>query len=68
MKALLVLIALLVVVRLSDAGGQRIIPDYASAQRSFFWTKLYVKGGNELYCNAPFKVGQRYTVEHAHGV
>jgi deoxyribonuclease I len=46
------------------AGGQHIIPDYATAQRQYFWTRLYVNGGKELYCNVPFTKGQRVSVEH----
>jgi deoxyribonuclease-1 len=65
MRASLVLVALLLVVRLADAGGQHVIPDYATAQRSFFW-KLYVNGGKDLYCNVPFVPGQRLTVEHVY--
>jgi hypothetical protein len=29
-------------------GGQHVIPDYAAAQRDWFWTKLYVNGGREF--------------------
>jgi hypothetical protein len=48
------------------AGGQHVIPDYATAQRSFFWTKLYVNGGRDLYCNVRFLRDQRLTVEHVY--
>jgi hypothetical protein len=48
------------------AGGQYIIPDYATAQRNFFCTKLYVNGGKDLYCNAAFAINQRLAVEHVY--
>jgi hypothetical protein len=60
MKTILLVTALLlVVVTTAFAGGQHVIPDYASAQRNFFWTKLYLNGGKDLYCNVRFLVGQR---------
>jgi deoxyribonuclease-1 len=65
MKSLLVTVLLLLPI-LAFAGGQHVIPDYATAQRSFFWTKLYATGGSDLYCNSRFKVGERYTVEHVY--
>jgi deoxyribonuclease-1 len=48
------------------AGGQTVIANYATAQRDFFWTKLYPSGGRDLYCNVRFITGQRLTVEHAY--
>ena len=48
------------------AGGQTVIPNYATAQRDFFWTKLYPSGGSDLYCNVHFTTGQRLTVEHVY--
>ncbi len=48
------------------AGGQTVISNYATAQRDFFWTKLYPSGGRDLYCNVRFTTGQRLTVEHAY--
>ena len=65
MKILVLAAVLLLAGAISSlAGGQHIIPDYATAQRNFFWTKLYVKGGRDLYCNVRFLRDQRLTVEH----
>jgi deoxyribonuclease-1 len=66
MKTVLLFIILLLAPTWSIAGGQHVIPDYATAQRNFFWTKLYVNGGRDLYCNVRFLVGQRLTVEHVY--
>ena|SRR5918995_396428 len=66
MKTLLLAATLLLSSTLAFAGGQHVIPDYATAQRSFFWTKLYVNGGRDLYCNVRFTAGQRLTVEHVY--
>jgi hypothetical protein len=65
-KTFLHIAALLLASTSAFAGGQHIIPDYATAQRNFFWTKLYVNGGRDLYCNVRFIVGQRLTVEHVY--
>jgi hypothetical protein len=51
MKAFLLLVALLLSPTWLFAGGQHVIPDYATAQRDYFWTKLYLAGGRDLYCN-----------------
>jgi deoxyribonuclease-1 len=64
MKIFLLAAILLFGPALAFAGGQHLIPDYATAQRSFFWTKLYMNGGKDLYCNVRFVPGQRLTVEH----
>ena len=66
MKTFLLLATLLLASTLALAGGQHVIPDYATAQRDYFWTKLYVAGGRDLYCNVRFLTGQRLTVEHVY--
>src|SRR6266550_1739451 len=66
MKTFLLLATLLLASTLALAGGQHVIPDYATSQRDYFWTKLYVAGGRDLYCNVHFTTGQRLTVEHAY--
>jgi deoxyribonuclease-1 len=48
------------------AGGQHVIPDYATAQRSFFWTKLYVNGGRDSILQRPFPCRPTLTVEHVY--
>jgi deoxyribonuclease-1 len=48
----------------SCAGGQTMIPDYATAQRQFFWPNLYPKGGRDLYCNVRFTADRRLTIDH----
>lgn len=65
-KTFLLIAALILASTSAFAGGQHVIPDYATAQRNFFWTKLYVNGGRDLYCNVRFIVGQRLTVEHVY--
>jgi deoxyribonuclease-1 len=57
---------LLLTATLARAGGQNVIPNYATAHRQFFWTKLYVNGGESLYCGVRFKTGQRLTIEHVY--
>jgi deoxyribonuclease I len=66
MTAVFFLLALLITATPAFGGGQHVIPDYAAAQRDWFWTKLYVNGGRELYCNVVFLRGQRVTVEHVY--
>jgi deoxyribonuclease-1 len=66
MKVFLVTAAFLLAASLAFAGGQHVIPDYTTAQRNFFWTKLYVNGGRDLYCNVRFRIGERLTVEHVY--
>jgi deoxyribonuclease-1 len=48
------------------AGGQTVISDYATAQRRFFSTELYPKGGRDLYCSVPFTIDRRVTIEHVY--
>lgn len=48
------------------AGGQSIIPDYATARGTFLWKKLYTDGGTSLYCNISFDPGGKLTGEHVY--
>jgi len=66
MKTVLVVLLVLSCAVIAYAGGQTTIPNYAAAQRDFFWTKLYPNGGRDLYCNVRFLSGQRLTVEHVY--
>jgi deoxyribonuclease I len=66
MKTVLLAAILLLLSTFAHASGQHVIADFASAQRSFFWTKLYVNGGKDLYSNVPFITGQRLTVEQVY--
>jgi hypothetical protein len=50
-KTFLVVAAVLLASASTFAGGQHVIADYATGQRNFFWTKLYVNGGRDLYYN-----------------
>jgi deoxyribonuclease-1 len=50
----------------AHAGGQTVIPNYAAAQRNLFWTQLYPTGGRDLYCNVPFTVERRLSIEHVY--
>jgi hypothetical protein len=51
MKIILLPVVLLLFTTLANAGGQHVIPDYATAQRQFFWTQLYVNGSKSIYRN-----------------
>ena len=66
MRKLLIVLLFLCFTATAHAGGQTKIPNYATAQRVFFWGQLYVNGGRDLYCNLRFTVGQRLTVEHVY--
>jgi hypothetical protein len=44
MKTVLLAATMLLLSTIAHAGGQNVILDFASAQRSSFWTKLYVNG------------------------
>jgi deoxyribonuclease-1 len=50
----------------AHGGGQTKIPNYATAQRDFFWAQVYPNGGREFYCNVRFMRDQRLTVEHVY--
>jgi deoxyribonuclease-1 len=66
LKRLLTALLLVSYAAIAHAGGQTTIPNYATAQRNFFWTKLYPTGGRDLYCNVQFLSGHRLTVEHVY--
>ena len=65
-RYLAVIVLLLVTATNAYAGGQNVIRNYAAAQRQFFWTNLYPKGGHDLYCHVRFTIEQRLTIEHVY--
>ena len=56
-KAALLTAVLVLTATLAHAGGQHVIPNYATAHRQFFWTQLYVNGGESLYYGRPLQTG-----------
>ena len=47
------------------SAGQTKIKDYATAQSSVFWEKLYPSGGQGVYCNTLLTKGEGSSIEHA---
>lgn len=46
-------------------AGQTKIKDYATAQSSVFWEKLYPTGGQGVYCDTLLTKGEGSSIEHA---